>query len=136
MRADRGDVERLLAGKVRDAEAAADVEQAHRRGRVLGEPERQLDRLLLRFLDRVGAQVLGAAEDVKALEVEAELPDPREHRGHALGIDAELLGTAAHLHARALQLEVGVDPHRHARARAVARAESRQCAPSRAPIRD
>ena len=83
-----------------------------------GEPERELDGFLLRFLDGARTQVLCAAEDVKALEVEAELTDPPEHCRHALGIDAELLGTPAHFHARAFQLEVGIDPHRHTRAHA------------------
>src|SRR5882724_10029084 len=43
----RSDIEGALARKVRNAEAAADIEQAHGRGRVHRELERELDRLLL-----------------------------------------------------------------------------------------
>src|SRR5262245_2977265 len=113
---DRGDVERLLAGEVRNAKPSADIEQAHGRGSIDAESYRQLERLFLRFLDRAGAQVLRAAEDVKTLKVELQLSDPREHFGHALGVHPELLGTAAHLHARAFELEIRVDPYRNARA--------------------
>src|SRR5258708_28857259 len=123
--ADRRDVERTLAGKVRDAKTAADIEEAHRRGGVPGEPDRELDRLLLRLLDCVGAQVLGAAEYMKALKIESELPDPREHCWHALGIHAELLRTSAHFHPRAFQLEVGVDAHRHTWTRIAVSAQHR-----------
>src|SRR5262249_33450540 len=113
--ADGGDIERLLAGKVRDAESAAYVEQAHGRGCVGGEPRRQLDGLLLGLADRLGPQVLRSAEDVEALEVEAELPDPAQHLRNALRVDAELLGSASHLHSGAFQLEIGVDPYRDER---------------------
>jgi hypothetical protein len=41
--------------------------------------------------------------------------DAAKHLGHLLDVDAELLGPAAHLHARALELEVGVDAHGHPR---------------------
>ena len=43
VRADRREIERLLAREVGDAEAAADVEQAHRRGRASRERKRELD---------------------------------------------------------------------------------------------
>ena len=66
-----------------------------------------------------GAQVLRAAEDVEALEREARVGRSRASScGHALGVDAELLRPAAHLHARRLQLEVGIDAHRDARGQA------------------
>lgn len=35
--------------------------------------------------------------------------------GHALGIETELPCTAAHLHARAAQIEIGIDPDRQPR---------------------
>ena len=50
-------------------------------------------------------------------------PDPSQHLGHALGVHAELLRSAAHFHSRALQLEIGIDPHRHAWARADGRGQ-------------
>ena len=55
-------------------------------------------------------------------------PMSREHLRHALGIDAELLRSAAHLHARGLQLEIGIDAHGDARPHAAARARARRAA--------
>ena len=51
---------------------------------------------------------------MEPLESEARAAYLLQHGRHRLGIDAELPGTPAHLHARALELEVGVDPHRDA----------------------
>ena len=75
VRPDRPDIERLLAGKVGDAESASDVEHAHRGWRVFSELQCKFDGLLLCFPERIGAQVLRTAEDMEALEIEAELPD-------------------------------------------------------------
>jgi hypothetical protein len=74
-----------------------------------GEAQGQLEALALGLDDGLGAQVLGAGEEVEALEGEAGLADLGQQLGHLFGIDAELLGAAAHLHARTLELEVGVD---------------------------
>ena len=49
-------------------------------------------------------------------QLEVGRGEPREERGHLLGVDAELLRPAAHPHARALDREVGVDADRDARA--------------------
>src|SRR3974390_1780545 len=113
--ADRCDVERTLAGKVGDAKTAPDIQKAHGGGRVLGELDCELDRLLLSLLDRICTQVLRAAEDVKTMKIAPEPPESREHCRHALGVYAELLGPSPHFHSRAFQLEIGVNPHRHAR---------------------
>ena len=118
IRADRCEVERFLAGKVRNAEAAADVQHLHRRRRRRGEPDRELYGFSLRFADRLRLQVLRSAVDVKALEGEAAAADLLEQRGHDFRVHAELLGAAAHLHARRLQLEVWIDADRDARAEA------------------
>ncbi len=67
--------------------------------------------LRLRVADRGRAQVLRTAEDVETFELESALADLRERLRHLLGVDAELLGTAAHLHPRQLELEVRVDAH-------------------------
>ena len=69
----------------------------------------------VRVLDRCRFQVLRAAVDVEALEVEFQFADAFQHGGHALGVDAELLRSAAHFHAGRFELEVGIDAHRHAR---------------------
>src|SRR3954468_1610346 len=114
---DERNIEPLVAGKIRNAQAAADVQDAHGAGRVLRETQRELDALSLRFRDRFGAQVLRAAEDVEALEVEPKLTDPAQHGGDTLGVDAERLWAAPHLSAGAFQLEVGVDAHVDARPR-------------------
>src|SRR6185503_12372940 len=73
------------------------------------------DALSLRLGDRIGAKVLRAAEDVEALEVERKLADSVQHRRDALGVDAERLGPAAHLHPGALELEVRIDAYVDAR---------------------
>jgi hypothetical protein len=70
----------------------------------------------LSLADRLGLQVLRAAVDVKALEGEAAAADLLEQRRHGFRVHAELLGTAAHLHAGRLQLEVRVDANCDARA--------------------
>src|SRR5262249_5900789 len=67
---DERDIEPLVAGKIRNPQPAADVEDANATGCVLREAHRELDAFPLRFGDRIGAQVLGTAEDVEALEVE------------------------------------------------------------------
>jgi hypothetical protein len=73
----------------------------------------QVERLVLRFADGFGAQVLRAAEDVEAFEVQLQPPDLAQRPRHVLGVDAELLGPPAHLHAGRLELEPGVDANRH-----------------------
>jgi hypothetical protein len=57
---------------VGDAEAAADVQQAHWRRRFACQLAGERDRLLLCIDDRVGTQVLRATEDVKATEFEGQ----------------------------------------------------------------
>ena len=60
---------------------------------------------------------------MKAFEPQAAALDLRECRWHTLCVDAELLGSAAHLHSSRLQLEVGVDAHCNAGLSAKARAD-------------
>ena len=67
--------------------------------------------LPLRVADRLGPQVLGTGEQMEAFERQARVADPAQHSGTCSDIDAELLRPAAHLHARTLQLEVGVHAH-------------------------
>ena len=57
---------------------------------------------------------------METLEGQPRLAYPRERQRHLLGIDAELLRSAAHLHARGLELEIGVHPDRDARGTALA----------------
>ena len=120
------EVQRGVGVGVRDAEAAAEVEVAHRVGQLLGEVEQEVDRAPLRLDEDLGAEVLRAGEEVEAEEVEVELGDPVEQRRHLLGVDAELLGAAAHAHAGAAHGEVGVDPDRHPRADAEVLARRRR----------
>ncbi len=120
---DRRQVEPLLARKVRDAEAAAQVERSHGFGLARGQAQREFVGLELRLADRLGAQVLRAREKMEALELEAGRGDGVQHGGHELDVDAELLGAAAHLHAGPLQLEVRVHAHGHARDDAQLRAD-------------
>src|SRR5690348_16889325 len=114
--ADRGNVEVLVPREVRNAKAAADVEDAHWPRGMLGQARRELYRLRLCLADGFGAQVLGAAENVEAFEGEVEFPNAAEHRRYALRVHAELLRAAAHLHSGALQLKIRIDAYRDARA--------------------
>ena len=66
----RGQLKPLLPREVGYAQPAADIQPAHRPGRTLGQPECQLEGLGLRFHDGVGAQVLGAAEDVETHKIQ------------------------------------------------------------------
>ena len=108
-------VERPFAWEIGNAETATDVEDANRRRRMLGEAQREFDRLLLRLADRFGSQVLRAAVDVKSFESKVKLCDLPQQVGHGFGIDTELLGAASHLHARRFQLKVRVDSNRDPR---------------------
>src|SRR5690606_33358046 len=90
IRRDRRDVEPALAGKVRHAEAAAEIQRLHRPGSERREPDRELEALALRFDDRVALEVLRAREDMEPFEREPCIADPRERLRHLLGVDAEL----------------------------------------------
>ena len=59
----------------------------------------------------------------------------RERLRHLLGVDAELLRPAAHLHSGGLELEVGVDADRDTRGAALALRKEPQAAGSRETIR-
>src|SRR6185503_8135011 len=61
--------------------------------------------------DCCGTQVLRTGKDVEPDELE-RLRQAREQSRDLLRVDAELLRAAGHLHARGLQLEVGVDANR------------------------
>ena len=52
---------------------------------------------------------------MEALESQPEAADPSQVLGYLLGVDTELLGAATHLHARAFQLEIRIDPQSHTR---------------------
>ena len=65
------------------------------------------------FHNALGAQVLGAPENMEPQDLQHIVIQRREKVGDHLGIGAEGLGTAAHLHARGLQLEIRIDPQGH-----------------------
>src|SRR5690606_8840817 len=65
--ADRREIERGVSRKVRNPEAAADVEKTHGRRGGLGEAQGELDRLALRLDEGSGAKVLRAGEDVESV---------------------------------------------------------------------
>ena len=96
--------------EIGDAEAAAEIDQRRRRARFLGQLARQSERRRLRLDQGGGIERLRAGEDVKAAPFGARRDDPADQGGHARRIDPERLGAAAHAHARALDLEVGIDP--------------------------
>jgi len=111
----RRELKRRIRERVRDAEAAAEVQAAHRRRQLLGPAEDQLVAPGLRLDNRLGLQVLRAGVEVETLEGQPERADLGQQIRHPFGIDAELLGAAAHAHARSLQLERRVDADRHPR---------------------
>src|SRR5688572_25560828 len=117
-RADRRQVERLVAGEIGNTKAAAEVQQAHGSRRVQRELTRKRGRLGLRFDQTLGAQVLRAAEDVKSPDLERRSGERSQHGGYALGIDAELLRPSSHFHAGRLEFEIRIDAERDARPRA------------------
>ena len=114
----RRQVQPSLAGEVGDAETAPQVEEAHRCRRVGGQPLRQRKALALGLADGLGAQVLRAGEQVEALETQALGAQQRHRLGDQLDVQPELLGPAAHLHSRALELEVRVHAQGHPRRQA------------------
>ena len=111
---DGGEIERRLAGEIGDAEAAAEIEKAQGCRGVLGQPLCQRIALLLGLDDGLALEVLRAGEQMKAFEGERCGLDFLQQPGHLFGIDAELLGAAAHFHARGLELEIGIHAYRHA----------------------
>src|SRR5690606_12079567 len=62
--ADTIDVDRLVAGKIGDAEPAAEIAMRQRNARFLGEPRGQQQRLRLSIGDGLGIERLAAGEDV------------------------------------------------------------------------
>lgn len=77
--------------------------------------DREVDRLLLRLLQDVGAQVLRSREDVKADEIEPEASNFVEDLRRLLSVHSELLRSAAKPHSRSLDLEIGIDAEHNAR---------------------
>ena len=105
-------VERFFAREIGNAVAAADIDGRRLAGRITGQPDRQIKGFFLGFQDAVDAQVLGAAENMKTLEVQVQCGKFLQHVRHLLGIDAELFRAAAHFHAGRFQLEIRIDADR------------------------
>ena len=68
--------------------------------------------LALRLAEDLGVEVLRAGEHVEPEHVDVGARELAEQRRDELGVHAELLRSAAHPHARALDPEVRVDPDR------------------------
>ena len=80
----------------------------------------EIEHVALRLGDRRGVERLAAGEDVQPAPFGPGGDHFARQRRHALLVDPERLGAAAHLHARAAQLEIGIDPDRQPRRRAEA----------------
>ncbi len=93
------------------------------------------DRRGLGLDQRLGIERLRAGEDVEAAPVGAGVEDAADERGHARGVDPERLGAAAHPHARALDLEIGIDPDREPRRPRAPIASARSTSPSDSQLR-
>src|SRR3546814_8586520 len=106
--ADEGDVDRLVAREVGNAEASAQIAVRKRRAAFLGETACEFERLCLGFGNRLCIERLAAGEDVKTAPLCSARHDRANQRRHTLGIDAEGLGAATHFHAGALEIEIRV----------------------------
>ena len=96
---------------VRDAEAATQIDVAHRCGQVLCESADEIDGVALRLGEGHRVQVLRAGEYVEAENVRSRRCVFAQHCRHLFRVDAELLWSAAHPHSRSLHSEVGIHPH-------------------------
>jgi hypothetical protein len=115
-RAHQRKIERLVAREIGNARTRHPGCSAAAPRRLLSrQPRGKRQRLRLGVGNGGGIERLAAGEDVKAAPLRPALDDPAGKRGHALGIEPERLGAAAHLHARTLEIEIGVDPDRQAR---------------------
>jgi len=110
----------LLTRKVGNSESTAYVYNANRFRRELRQANGEVDRLPLRFANCFGAQILGAAENVKSFELQAASRDFGYHVGYRFLVDAKLLRPATHLHSGRLQLEARVYAYGNAGAQALA----------------
>src|SRR5690606_10286894 len=72
------EIEPPLAGEIGNAEAAADVEYAHRRRGILRQTQRKFVGVALRVADRFGLEALRSPEKMKAFEGEPRLADATE----------------------------------------------------------
>src|SRR3546814_2186584 len=108
----RPDVERLVAGEVRDAEASPHVDDRRRRRRVRRKLRDEIDGFRLRLDYRLGRKVLGPGEDVETAEIGAVPGDRGEQARHLVGVYAERLRAAPHPHAGCLEVARRVDAKR------------------------
>ncbi len=101
--------------EVRNPETAAHVELRQRGPDFGRELRRKIEHIALRFGDRLGIERLAAGEDMQPAPFGSGRDQLACQSGNARGIEPERLGAAAHLHPRAAQFEIGVDPDREAR---------------------
>ena len=105
-------------------------------GACCGQPQRELDRTFA--APRRSTRRCRFCEPANRWKPSNARPARRSRAssaGTCFGVDAELLRPAAHLHARALELEIGVDAHRDARRQCRARCDVARAARLRASIR-
>ncbi|MNQ58870.1 hypothetical protein D3C85_730890 [compost metagenome] len=106
-------VQRLVAGKIRHAEAAADIQGAQGRRRAVGQLQGQLHAQGLRFSQGSRRQALRARIQVKTVKIQPQLANAAQQRRHEGRIDAKRLRAAAHAHARAAQGEIRIHAYGH-----------------------
>ena len=128
---------RVVAREIRDAEAAAEVQRcAPGAGASCARRTASSTPFVCASQIASARRFCDPAEDVEAFEVEPELGRSRRSTsGDVLGVDAELLRPAAHLHARGLELEIRIDAHGDARRQAECADESPRGARFRASTR-
>ena len=82
--ADRGQIEPAFSGKVGNAEAAAEIEEAYRRRGIGRQSERQFVRFLLSLADRFGPQVLRTGKEMKTFESQPGPSDLAQQFGNTV----------------------------------------------------
>ena len=113
--ADSSKIKRHIARKIGNAEAASQIASGQRRAAFFRQPRRERQGRSLHFRNGGGIQRLAASIYVKAAPFAARCNQAACQRGHSCGIHAKLLGPAAHLHARSLEIEIRIDPDGKAR---------------------
>ena len=82
--ADGSEIERLIPAEVRDAEATAEVEVARRHRALLGQPQRQINRLALRIAGLLSLSLRASFILSSPLEKRGEVPRLRLKSGIAI----------------------------------------------------
>ena len=113
--ADHRQIEGLIARKIGDAKAPAQIDERRRRTSFIGQAGNEVDGRGLRRKDRPGVQRLRSGKDMPSAPVCPRRNDTPRQRARTICVHAKWPRTAAHPHAGALEFEIRIDPRRKAR---------------------